>query len=107
MRETSIDHIQGDDFCTFYTCENWGIKLIKEMINAGHSDVKIIKHNVDKETGDEFIMAQIPFKCMKYVRYPSKRSGEVNEELKQKRLDAMKKARELKKKAKESAEGEE
>lgn len=102
MRETSIDHIQGEDFCTFYTCENWGLKLIKEM--AKHSDVKIIKHQVDQETGEEFIMAQIPFKCMKYVRYPSKRSGEVDEELKQKRLEAMKRARENKKKSKKDGE---
>lgn len=71
--ETSIDHIGGSDYCTFSASEQWSILLTNKMKREHPNEVEIIATNPDGS-----LVSHIPFKCMKYIRFPSKR--EMSEE---------------------------
>ena len=88
--ETAIDHITGEDYCTFYANEVWSRNLAKQMYKDHPDEIKDYK-----EWEDGSIECKIPFKCMKYIRWPIKRN--TSPEVVAKRVEAMKKARENRK----------
>lgn len=67
--ETSFEHISGADYCIAFCAEYWSKKLINEMIEQHPDEVVVEKINPE----DNSILARIPFKCMKYVRWPTKK----------------------------------
>lgn len=89
--ETSIEHIAGEDYCLFYANEIWSRNLAKKMYEEHPDEVKDFK-----EWEDGAIQCKIPFKCMQYIKWPIKK--EVSDEVKEKRMEALKRAREAKEK---------
>ena len=67
--ETCFEHISGADYCVVFCAEYWSKKLINEMIEQHPDEVVVEKINPE----DSSVVARIPFKCMKYVRWPSKK----------------------------------
>ena len=67
--ETCFEHISGADYCVAFCAEYWSKKLINEMIEQYPDEVVVEKINPE----DNSVLARIPFKCMKYVRWPSKK----------------------------------
>lgn len=68
--ETAVDHVRGEDFCTFYAGEQWSFNLAKEMLKDHPDEVEI----VFEETEYKSIEIRIPFKCMQYIKWPTKRN---------------------------------
>lgn len=87
MGETAIDHIAGEDFCTFYANERWSRNLAIQMYKEHPDEVKDFR-----EYEDGGISCKIPFKCMQYIRWPTKR--EMSEEQKEALRQRMSKTRE-------------
>ena len=67
--ETCFEHISGSEYCLAFCAEYWSKKLINEMIEQHPDEVVVEKINSE----DNGVLARIPFKCMKYVRWPSKK----------------------------------
>lgn len=78
--ETCFEHIAGTDYCSAFCAEYWSKKLVRDMIEEHPDEVEVVHENDDGS-----FLARIPFKCMKYVRWPSKRemTDEQREALKE------------------------
>lgn len=63
-RETSIDHLSGEGFCTIETNEDFWIRKIQEMIEKTPDKV-IVEENFSH--GD-IIRVKIPYSCMKKIK---------------------------------------
>lgn len=94
--ETSINHIQNDDYCIIYAGErkwyNWVLQMLEE-----HPDEIEVLHHYDKE--ERSIEVKMPYAVMGYLRWPSKRN--FTEEQKEAARKRLTKAREVKKESKE------
>lgn len=88
--ETCITHVAGDDFCIFYAAEVWSRNLAKQMYEEHPDEVKDF---IEYEDGG--ISCKIPFKCMKYIRWPRTRT--MSEEEKILKAEALRRGRERKK----------
>ena len=86
MIETSIDRLQGDDFCTVFTAERKFINRLKELAQ-GYPNEVIIKYINE----DGSIEAKVPFGWFRFVKPPSKRK--YTKEQKEAMRERMKKAR--------------
>ena len=91
VTETCITHISGEDYCLFYSRERWGKNFIKEILKE-HPDEVEVRIREDDGTVTEITL---PYKCMRYIRWPSKR--EQTEEQKEALRERMRKARERRK----------
>lgn len=100
--ETSISLFGRDKYCTIYAGHRWSIKWLKKMIELHEDEVRNV---VVYEDGD--MSAEIPMKCMMYIRWPNKRTTTPKEKAKMvergKMLGEMKKQRD-KQKAEEENE---
>lgn len=90
MNETTIDRLQGDDFCSVFTAERKFINKILEYAKQYPDKVIIQYTNPDGSIG-----AKVPFDWFRFVKPPTKRN--YTEEQKQAAKERMKKAREAKK----------
>ena len=93
--ETCFEHISGADYCVVFCAEYWSKKLINEMIEQHPDEVVVEKINPE----DNSVVARIPFKCMKYVRWPSKKdlTDEQRQALSERGISNLEKFREEKK----------
>ena len=89
MIETSIDRVQGEDFCTVFTAERKFINRLKELAQDYPNDVTIQYINEDGSIG-----AKVPFDWFKFVKPPTKRN--YTEEQRKAAGERIKKARERK-----------
>lgn len=94
--ETAIDHVRGEDFCTFYAAEQWSFNLAKEMLRDHPDEVEV----VFEETEYKAIEIRIPFKCMQYIKWPTKRT--MTDEQKEAARERVKKAQDARRKKKEN-----
>ena len=78
--ETCFEHIAGADYCSAFCAEYWSKKLVREMVEQHPNEAEIICENEDGS-----FLAHIPFKCLKYVKWPIKRemTDEQREALKE------------------------
>lgn len=86
--ETSIERIQGDDYCCVYTGERKFINQLKELAK-NYSEVNII--NINK---DGSILAHVPYEWFRFIKPKATRNytSEQREAMKER----MRKARENK-----------
>lgn len=89
MNETTINRLQGDDFCTIFTAERKYINQLKELSKKYPNDVKIQYINEDGSIG-----AKVPSNWFRFVKPPTKRN--YTEEQRKAMSERMKKARESK-----------
>lgn len=86
MNETSVERIQGEEYCTIFTAERKFINQLKEFSAKYPEQVDIIKENED-----ESILAHVPSNWFRFVKPPTKRN--FTEEQKQAMAERMKEAR--------------
>ena len=86
--ETSIERVQGDDYCLVYTGERKFINQLNKLAqNYPEVDIRHINE-------DGSIVAHVPFSWFRFVKPPSKRN--FTDEQRQAMSERMKKAREKK-----------
>lgn len=86
MNETSVERIQGEEYCTVFTAERKFINQLKEFSTKYPEQVDIIKENEDGS-----ILAHVPSNWFRFIKPPTKRN--FTEEQKQAMVERMKKAR--------------
>lgn len=86
--ETSIERVQGDNYCCVYTGERKFINQLKELAKS-YPEVDICHINEDGS-----IVAHVPYSWFRFVKPPSKRN--LTEEQRKAMGERMKKAREKK-----------
>lgn len=97
LRETSIDRLQGESFCTVYSNERKYVNKLLEL-KKEHGDLVNIQCFYDNEN-DYSIQAQVPAHWFKFVG-PKRKGREMTEEEKAKSAERLAKAREAKKRGK-------
>ncbi len=60
MRETTIDHVKGEDFITITCAETWSINLIDKYSQSHPDEIKILHTNEDGS-----MVARMPKKWLK------------------------------------------
>lgn len=90
MIETSIDRVQGDNYCIVFTGEKKFINQLKEFSKLYPNDVKI-----QYENNDGSIEVKVPYNWFRFIKPPTKRN--YTEEQRKTMGERMKKARENKK----------
>ena len=88
MVETSVERIQGDEYCCVYTGERKFINQLKELAE-NYQEVCIVHVNDDGS-----ILAHVPYNWFRFVKPPTKRN--YTEEQRKAMGERMKKARESK-----------
>ena len=89
MIETSIDRVQGDNYCIVFTGEKKFINQLKEFSKLYPNDVKI-----QYENNDGSIEVKVPYNWFRFIKPPTKRN--YTEEQRKAMGERMKKARENK-----------
>lgn len=89
MNETSVERIQGEEYCTVFTAERKFIHRLKEFSTKYPDQIDIIKKNKDGS-----ILAHVPYSWFRFVKPPVKRN--YTEEQRKAMGERMKKARESK-----------
>lgn len=89
MIETSIDRVQGDNFCIVFTGEKKFINQLKEFSKLYPNDVKI-----QYENNDGSIEVKVPYNWFRFIKPPTKRN--YTEEQRKAMSKRMKRARESK-----------
>nr|DAI11321.1 MAG TPA: hypothetical protein [Caudoviricetes sp.] len=89
MIETSIDRVQGDNYCIVFTGEKKFINQLKEFSKLYPNDVKI-----QYENNDGSIEVKVPYNWFRFIKPPTKRS--YTEEQRKAMSERMKRARENK-----------
>lgn len=89
MIETSIDRVQGDNYCIVFTGEKKFINQLKEFSKLYPNDVKI-----QYENNDGSIEVKVPYNWFRFIKPPTKRN--YTEEQRKAMSERMKKAREKK-----------
>lgn len=89
MIETSIDRVQGDNFCIVFTGEKKFINQLKEFSKLYPNDVKI-----QYENNDGSIEVKVPYNWFRFIKLPTKRN--YTEDQRKAMSERMKKARENK-----------
>lgn len=92
-KETCIDIIQGEPYCSISTMQSKYIEDILLLKDKYPDEVKIIHRATDKEPCDA-IVAQVPASWFRFVRPKVKKK--MSEEQKNKAKERMRKAREAK-----------
>lgn len=85
MIETSIERVQGDDYCLIYTGERKFINQLNEL-SKSYPEVDIRHINEDGS-----IVARVPYSWFRFVKPPSKRN--FTEEQRKVMSERMKKVR--------------
>lgn len=86
MIETSIDRVQGDNYCIVFTGEKKFINQLKEFSKLYPNDVKI-----QYENNDGSIEVKVPYNWFRFIKPPTKRS--YTEEQRKAMSERMKRAR--------------
>lgn len=94
--ETALNHLRGADTCLFYAGEAWSFNLAKEMLREHPDEVRV----VFEDKVDTSIEIEIPFKCMQYIKWPTKRN--MTDEQREAAKERMKKAQAARKTKKEN-----
>lgn len=94
--ETSINHIYSEETCILYGGERWSYNLAKEMLREHPDEVRV----VFEDKVDTSIEIEIPFKCMQYIKWPTKRN--MTDEQREAAKERMKKAQAARKAKKEN-----
>ena len=89
MIETSIDRVQGDNYCIVFTGEKKFINQLKEFSKLYPNDVKI-----QYENNDGSIEVKVPYNWFRFIKPPTKRN--YTEEQRRAMSETMKRARENK-----------
>lgn len=89
MIETSIDRVQGDNYCIVFTGEKKFINQLKEFSKLYPNDVKI-----QYENNDGSIEVKVPYNWFRFIKPPTKRN--YTEEQRRAMSERMKRARENK-----------
>lgn len=89
MIETSIDRVQGDNFCIVFTGEKKFINQLKEFSKLYPNDVKI-----QYENNDGSIEVKVPYNWFRFIKPPTKRN--YTEDQRKAMSERMKRARENK-----------
>ena len=87
MIETTIERIQGDNYCHVFTAERKFVTQLKDLAIKYPNDVIIQYTNDDGSIG-----AKVPYEWFRFVKPPVKRS--YTEEQRKAMGERMKKARE-------------
>lgn len=88
MIETSIERVQGDDYCLVYTGERKFINQLNELAqNYPEVDIRCVNK-------DGSMVVRVPYSWFRFVKPPTKRN--YTEEQRQAMSERMKKARETK-----------
>lgn len=90
MVETSIERVQGTDYCTVFTAERKFINTLNRLKEEYPDEVEILTINEDGS-----MVAHVPYSWFKFIKPPAKR--EYTDEQKQAMAERMAKARESKK----------
>lgn len=90
MVETSIERIQGTDYCTVFTAERKFINTLNRLKEEYPDEVEILTINEDGS-----MVAHAPYPWFKFIKPPAKR--EYTDEQKQAMAERMAKARESRK----------
>ena len=90
MVETSVERVQGDDYCCVYTGERKFINRLNELAKS-YPEVSIRRVNEDGS-----VLARVPFSWFRFVKPPARRN--YTEDQKQAASERLKKAREQKNK---------
>lgn len=90
MIETSIERVQGTDYCTVFTAERKFINTLNRLKEEYPSEVEISTINEDGS-----MVAHVPYSWFKFIKPHAKR--EYTDEQKQAMAERMKKARESRK----------
>lgn len=88
MIETSIERIQGEDYCNIYTGERKFVNQILQFKQTFPNEVEL------KDYGDGCVCAKVPSNWLRFVKPPTKRN--YTAEQRQAAKERMKKAREVK-----------
>lgn len=88
MTETSIERIQGEDYCSVYTGERKFISQLLQFQQDYPNEIEL------KDYGDGHIGAKVPSNWFRFIKPPTKRN--MTEEQRQAASERMKKAREQK-----------
>lgn len=88
MRETSIERIQGDDYCIVYTGERKFVNQLIELQEKYPNEIQL------KDYEDGFIGAKVPYDWFRFIKPPTKRK--YTEEQRKTMSERMKKVREKK-----------
>ena len=86
MIETSIDRVQGDNYCIVFTGEKKFINQLKEFSKLYPNDVKI-----QYENNDGSIEVKVPYNWFRFIKPPTKRN--YTEEQRKAMSERMKRAR--------------
>ena len=89
MIETSIDRVQGDNYCIVFTGEKKFINQLKEFSKLYPNDVKI-----QYENNDGSIEVKVPYNWFRFIKPPTKRN--YTEEQRKAMSERMKRARQNK-----------
>ena len=89
MIETSIDRVQGDNYCIVFKGEKKFINQLKEFSKLYPNDVKI-----QYENNDGSIEVKVPYNWFRFIKPPTKRN--YTEEQRKAMSERMKRARENK-----------
>lgn len=87
--ETSIDRVQGDNYCIVFTGEKKFINQLKEFSKLYPNDVKI-----QYENNDGSIEVKVPYNWFRFIKPPTKRN--YTEEQRKAMSERMKRTRENK-----------
>lgn len=87
MVETSIERVQGTDYCTVFTAERKFINSLNRLKEQYSDEVQILTINEDGS-----MVAHVPYSWFKFIKPPAKR--EYTDEQKQAMVERMTKARE-------------
>lgn len=90
MNETTIEKVQGENYCTVFSSEKKYIGQIKKYQEDYPNEVRIVKVNEDGS-----ILAHIPSDWFRFIKPPTKRN--YTDEQRKAMSERMKKAREEKK----------
>lgn len=84
--ETSIERVQGDDYCLVYTGERKFINQLNELAqNYPEVDIRCVNE-------DGSMVARVPYNWFRFIKAPTKRN--YTEEQRKAMGERMKKARE-------------
>lgn len=89
MIETTIERIQGDDYCLVYTGERKFVNQLLEFQQEYPNEIQL------KDYGDGFVSAYVPYEWFRFVKPKTKRN--YTNEQREAMSERMKKARENKK----------
>lgn len=86
LKETCIERIAGDSYCTVYTSERKNMNKLVSLLNKYPNEVKLISND------GESVMVHVPADWMQFVRPPKKMN--LTEEQRKAAAERLKKSKE-------------